>query len=271
MKTRIISAAVAIVLLAAILYLGSTAVGIAVFVLAVVGVFEFYRALSKSGYKPVYALGMAACLPLLYPAFSDSIADITQNAGLIIGIPTFLLTVVLLCILIFSDGKYKVADISVTLFGAFYVAFLISFITLTRKLDNGYLYIWMIFIGALMTDTFAYFTGVAIGKTKILPKVSPKKTLEGSIGGIIGCIFVMMLFGYYFRDVLGIQLYHFAILGTICSVVSQLGDWAASAIKRQAGIKDYGKIMPGHGGVLDRVDSVLFVAPVVYIYLTLFV
>ncbi len=271
MKTRIISAVVAIIILAAVLYLGSTAVGIAVFALAIVGVFEFYRALSKSGYKPVYAVGMAACLPLLYPALSANITDITDNAGLLVGISAFILTVVLLCILIFSDGKYKVADISITFFGVFYVAFLLSFITLTRKLNNGYLYIWLIFIGALMTDTFAYFTGVAIGKTKILPKVSPKKTLEGSIGGVIGCIAAMLLFGYYFKAILGIELYHFALLGTICSVVSQLGDWAASAIKRQAGIKDYGKIMPGHGGVLDRVDSILFVAPVVYIYLTLFV
>jgi phosphatidate cytidylyltransferase len=137
-------------------------------------------------------------------------------------------------------------------------------------MEKGYLYIWLIFIGAWATDTFAYFTGVALGKTKILPKVSPKKSLEGSIGGVLGCMAGMLLFGLYFTSMFDVPVYHFAILGGICGVVSQIGDWAASAVKRAVNIKDYGNIMPGHGGVLDRLDSVLFVAPVVYFYINLF-
>lgn len=274
MKTRIISAVVAIALLAAVVYMGGLAIGIAVFILALVGIFEFYKALAAGGFKPVYALGFVSCLSLLYPAVSG-ISGLTEDVGTgklltTVALGVFILIAALFCLLIFSDGKYTVSDISVSLFGIVYVVFLFSFVTLTRNLANGYLYIWLIFIGAWATDIFAYFTGVTIGKTKILPKVSPKKSLEGSIGGVAGCIAAMLLFGAFYGNTLGIQLYHFAILGAICGVVSQIGDWAASAVKRAVNIKDYGKIMPGHGGVLDRLDSILFVAPAVYFYIQIF-
>lgn len=272
MKTRIISAAVAIVLLAGVMYLGSTAVGLAVFVLALVGVHEFYSALGKAGFKPVYSLGYLACLALLYPAVSGLTGGMNAMRGnmpVLVGILVFAMLVLLFCLMMFTNGRYSLADIAVTLFGIAYVAFLFSFVTLTRNLDKGYLYIWLIFIGAWATDTFAYFTGVAIGKTKILPKISPKKSLEGCIGGVLGCILVMLLFGLYFQDILKIPVYHFIILGLLCGAISQIGDWSASAVKRTAGIKDYGNIMPGHGGVLDRLDSILFVAPVVYFYINL--
>lgn len=272
MKVRIISAIVAIALLSVIVYLGNQAIGMAVFVIAVIGMREFYRALEKGGYKPVCAAGFAACLPLLYIAFSDMLPDAVGAVSLfsILAIGVFVLLVLLFCLLIFSNGKYTVSDISVTLFGIIYVAFLFSFISITRNMENGYLYIWLIFIGAWATDIFAYFTGVSFGRTKILPKVSPHKSLEGSIGGVAGCIMVMLLFGLYFHTALDVPLYHFAILGVLCGMISQVGDWAASAVKRATGIKDYGRIMPGHGGVLDRLDSVMFVAPVVYFYIIIF-
>ena len=275
MKTRIASAVVAIAMLAVIVYLGGLAIGTAVFVLALIGIFEFYRALEKGGFKPIYPVGFLACLPLLYLAvtgFSPDSSGWYENipVSLVVSIGAFVLLVLLFCLLIFSEGKYSAADISVTVLGIAYVVFLFSFVTLARNMVNGYLYIWLIFIGAWATDTFAYFTGVTLGKTKILPKVSPKKSLEGSIGGVAGCIGAMLLFGLYFRSVHEMPLYHFIILGAICGTVSQIGDWAASAVKRAVNIKDYGNIMPGHGGVLDRVDSILFVAPAVYFYIRLF-
>lgn len=274
MRTRVISAAAAIGLLAVITYLGSLAIGIAVFALSLIGMHEFYKALSKGGFSPVYPVGYLACLPLLYLAFAGSMPGLsgvmdTGAALTAVAAGAFLLLVLLFCLLIFSDGKYTAADVSVTFLGMIYVAFLFSFVTLTRNMGNGYLYIWLIFIGAWATDTFAYFTGISIGKTKILPKVSPKKSLEGSIGGIVGCILAMLLFGVFFNRILNVPLIHFAILGSICGMVSQIGDWAASAVKRSVDIKDYGNIMPGHGGVLDRLDSILFVAPAVYFYISL--
>ncbi len=284
MKTRIISAAAAIILLAGVVYLGRVAIGVVIFALALIAVYEFYKALEKGGFKPVYVLGYLSCLPLLYISVRDILpqafqtllssrlmADLTVsgNGLLFVALIIFILLTVLYCFVLFSDGKYTITDVALTLFGMIYVAFLFSFVTLTRNMEMGGLYIWLIFIGAWATDTFAYFTGVTIGKTKILPKISPKKSLEGSIGGVIGCIIAMMLFGRVFYNEMGIPLVHFAVLGLICGIISQIGDWSASAIKRTVGIKDYGNIMPGHGGVLDRLDSILFVAPTVYFYIKL--
>lgn len=274
MKTRVISAACAIVLLAVIVYLGGIAIGIAVSVLAFIGIIEFYKALSKSGFKPVYALGCISCVPLLYAAVSGMLpeellldrADIALAGAMLV----FVFIVVLFCLIMFTDGRYGTKDAAATLFGIAYVVFPLSFVTLTRHMDKGYLYIWMIFIGAWATDTFAYFFGVTMGKTKIVPKISPKKSLEGCVGGVVGCAAAMTAFGAYFNSILGVSLVHYVILGLICGVISQLGDWSASVIKRAAGIKDYGNIMPGHGGVLDRVDSILFTAPAVFFYISIF-
>ena len=276
MKTRIISSTVALALLAAVVLLGREAIGLAVFALALVGIHEFYSAAGNGGYSPVYPLGFIACLPILYPAVwgkgPDALLEsIPLNLVETVSLILFVLVVTAFCLMIFSRGKFNLADLSITLFGIIYVPFLFSYVALTRNLDLGYLYIWLIFIGGWVTDIFAYFTGVTVGRTKILPKVSPKKSLEGSIGGVVGCAAAMTAFGAVFEGALGgIPLYHFIILGVLCGVISQVGDWAASAIKRFVNIKDYGRIMPGHGGVLDRMDSILFVAPLVYFYISLF-
>lgn len=277
MKTRIISGAAALLLLAAVMALGGRAIGLAVFGLALLGIYEFYGAARKGGYNPVYVLGFIACLPMLYPAVTGKNTFTLPGSGQLnmaegISLLVFLLIVLAFCIMIFSYGKYNLVDISVTLFGILYVPFLLSFVTLTRNMEYGWLYIWLIFIGGWVTDTFAYFTGVTLGRTKILPKVSPKKSLEGSIGGVIGCSAAMTAFGMLMGGIPGgAPIYHFIILGVLCGIISQVGDWAASAIKRFVNIKDYGNVMPGHGGVLDRVDSILFVAPVVYFYIGLFI
>ena len=277
MKTRIISGAAALALLAVVMILGSEAIGLAVFGLALLGIYEFYNAARSGGYNPVQVLGYIACLPMLYPALTGRSPFIMLQSSPLnlveyISLLLFLLIVLVFCLMIFSNGKYNLVDISVTLFGILYVPFLLSFVILTRNLENGYLYIWLIFIGGWVTDTFAYFTGVTLGRTKILPKVSPKKSLEGSIGGVVGCSAAITVFGLLLGDILGgVPIYHFIILGVLCGIISQVGDWAASAIKRFVNIKDYGKVMPGHGGVLDRVDSILFVAPIVYFYIGLFI
>jgi phosphatidate cytidylyltransferase len=274
MKTRIISAAVAIVILAVIMYLGAAAIGTAVSILAFIGIIEFYRALSKGGFKPVYALGCISCLPLLYAGLLSVLPGYLKPDGgvtaLAAAVLVFALIFVLFCMIMFSNGKYEIKDAAVTFFGIAYAVFPLLFVTLTRNMELGYLYIWMIFIGAWATDTFAYFCGITMGKTKIVPKISPKKSLEGCIGGVVGCAAAMTAFGACFYSTIGVPVLHFTVIGLICGVISQLGDWSASVIKRAVGIKDYGNIMPGHGGVLDRIDSILFTAPVVYFYISIF-
>lgn len=278
MKTRIISAVVALGLLAAIMLLGRQALGLAVFAVALVGIREFYHALEKGGYKPVKVVGYLSCLPLLYLSFRDAINldgltfVFLPSKGLALAI--FVILAALFSIQIFRYGKISISDISVTILGILYVVFLFSFVILVRNMgERGDLYIWLVFAGAWAPDTFAYFSGVAFGRTKILPVVSPKKSLEGSIGGIIGCVGVMVGLGAYLNSLGiypgGIPVVHYVLLGILCGCISQIGDWAASAVKRQVGVKDYGNLMPGHGGVLDRFDSILFAAPVVYFYLSL--
>ena len=162
---------------------------------------------------------------------------------------------------------YNIIDIVVTFFGVFYVGILFDFIVLTMNdFELGKIYVWLIFIISFMTDVFAYFTGYLFGKRKLIPKVSPKKTVEGSIGGILGSVIACLVFGYFFK----IDLAVIVFLGLFGSIVAQFGDLFASSIKRYVGIKDYGKLIPGHGGVLDRFDSVILVSPFVYSVINLF-
>jgi len=280
MKIRIISSIVGLILLAAVIFLGKLAITVAIFLLAVMGVYEFYKSASKAGYKPVSIIGYISCFSILFIGFNGNLKNMNFNLEQSLSyfsLGLYAALVLLFAMIIFLHEKYNLLDISITLFGIIYVVFLFSFVVLTRNMENGAMYFWLILIGAWATDTAAYFTGYIWGKRKILPAISPKKTLEGSIGGILGCIIVTTIYGffmnYYFlkNSIADIAPYHFIILGTINGVISQVGDWGASAIKRFVKTKDYGWIMPGHGGVLDRFDSILFIAPVVYFYIDLII
>ena len=135
-------------------------------------------------------------------------------------------------------------------------------------------FVWVIFISSWISDTCAYCVGMLFGKHKLAPILSPKKSIEGSIGGIAGSALVGALFGYFIvEQVITEQqvTWIFALIGAIGSVVSQIGDLAASAIKRNYEIKDYGNLIPGHGGIMDRFDSVLVTAPMIYFLFTLLV
>ncbi|NLP34889.1 MAG: phosphatidate cytidylyltransferase, partial [Clostridiales bacterium] len=148
-----------------------------------------------------------------------------------------------------------------------YVGVMVSYIYQVRMLEDGGLLVWLIFIGAWGSDTCAYCVGKLLGKRKLAPKLSPKKSIEGSIGGIVGAAVIAFIYATIFKDnITGIENPQivFAIIGAASSIISQIGDLAASLIKRNYDIKDYGKLIPGHGGVLDRFDSILFTAPIVY-------
>ncbi len=168
---------------------------------------------------------------------------------------------------VFRFPHYRAMQVMTTFFCAFYPAVLFSFVYLTRQLSHGVYLVWMIFISSWICDTCAYLTGMAIGKHKLAPVLSPKKSVEGAVGGVLGSALVGALFAWLFlfpatgkTAVIGLV----AIIGAAGAVISQVGDLAASAIKRNHEIKDYGKLIPGHGGIMDRFDSVLFTAPVIY-------
>lgn len=276
MKTRVASGIAGAILLFIVVWSGKFVLSSFVLLLCILGLNEFYSAVSNAGYKPVKFIGYVAAIYMFLICSRDTLKSIGIDVGFLYSywsgfFAVFSIMLILFCYIIFLNNKYSIFDISITVFSIFYIVFLFSFVILIRNMSNGFYYVWLIFIGAFATDTFAYFSGYLFGKHKLLPEISPKKTVEGSIGGIIGCAFVMGCYAFYLSYI-GLDslmsMPHFIVLGLLCGVISQIGDWAASAIKRYVKIKDYGNIMPGHGGVLDRFDSILFTAPVVYFYLT---
>lgn len=261
MIIRIISTLVALPFLFFFVIAGGFYLQLATTVIALVGMYELYKAVSGK-IKPVHFLGFV--IMLVYGLVPHRLL---YNYFYIIAI---ICVLIILVMLVFFYKSININDGAITVFGFLYVGMLIYNIYLIREMPMGNVYVWLPFICAFGSDTGAYFVGVSIGKHRLAPVLSPKKSIEGSIGGIItGCL----LCGIYcfVADKLGYVNYNdneiimLAVFGGIASAFSQLGDLAASSIKRYTGIKDYGKLMPGHGGVLDRFDSVLFTAPIIFL------
>lgn len=226
--------------------------------ISLIGLMELYR-ISDMHKKPIAFVGYISC--------------IIYYLLLILSKEVFIFPVVigsLLCIMIvyvFSFPKYESNQVMLAFFGLFYVAIMLSFIYRVRILEGGEYLVWMTFIGAWGSDTCAYLVGRKIGKRKLAPVLSPNKSIEGSIGGIVGAAFLGFLFATVFKNNISGVTYPqlaFAIIGGCSSIISQIGDLAASAIKRNNDIKDYGRLIPGHGGILDRFDSIIFTAPIVF-------
>ncbi len=271
LRTRVISASVGFLLLLALLLAGSTYILVGVFVIAMIGIQELFHAFQGKGFKPLFGLGGLWVFLLFLFLEVEGIYSVVDASirPQVISLTVFLTLFGSLLLMVLKNKEYNILDITITLFGVVYVGYLFTFIPATRFLPQGEHLVWIIFIGAWLTDTFAYFTGVKYGRRKIIPEVSPKKTVEGFIGGAVGCTLAIFFFGLYLirTGVVDIHTIHFLIIGMLCGILAQIGDWAASAMKRYTGVKDFGTIMPGHGGVLDRFDSILMIAPFVYHYL----
>ena len=175
--------------------------------------------------------------------------------------------ILLLTSYVFSYPKYKTEQMLAVFFGVFYVAVMLSYVYQTRMLTAGAYIVWLIFLCSWGCDTCAYCVGMLIGKHKMSPKLSPKKSVEGAIGGVVGAALLTVIYGMIFKNAMGVTTQHVWIMAAISAVgalISMVGDLTASAIKRNYEIKDYGKLIPGHGGILDRFDSVIFTAPIIY-------
>ncbi len=168
---------------------------------------------------------------------------------------------------IWSKGRIRPEQSAACMMMVIYIISGLCSAVFLRMLPDGYYLFFLIFIGAWVTDIFAYFCGMLFGKHKLIEDVSPKKTVEGAVGGVVFTAAAYLIFGLIFAraDGFSVPLWSFPVLGVAASLVSQLGDLLMSLFKRQYGIKDYGKLFPGHGGVLDRFDSVISVAPFLYL------
>ncbi|MGL5259216.1 MAG: phosphatidate cytidylyltransferase [Lachnospiraceae bacterium] len=190
----------------------------------------------------------------------------TQSEEILI-LPIIIAFFGFLFVYVFAFPKYKAEQIMAAFFVLFYAPVMFSFVYLTRQLEYGIYLVWMIFIASWISDTCAYLVGMLLGRHKLAPILSPKKSIEGAIGGVVGSAIVGAIYGFILVENIIIDqkvTLIFAVLGASGSLISQMGDLAASAIKRNNEIKDYGNLIPGHGGIMDRFDSVIITAPMIY-------
>ena len=259
MKTRILAALVMAPLLI-IVFIGGWLLWACNAVIGIMAVREFYRAFHEKDIKPSLAIGVGGCI-LLY------IFNLLA-CGFKLGSPLdykyfifwFFICIIACLLYLFDIDNRKLEDAMATLMGLFYVVFFSFHVTLIDQTDYSIL-VWLVFITAFGTDICAYFAGVTLGKHKLCPKISPKKSVEGAIGGVIGSALLSFLFAFFFAKE---YMVFCLVLGVVASIISMFGDLTASIFKRKLGIKDYGNLIPGHGGIMDRFDSVIFTAPTIY-------
>ncbi len=270
MKKRIISGVIFSVILVLIMFVNIPLVDtILVVILSILGIYEYNKAFKNIGYKPISWVGYIGCL-VIFTA-GGLIDDANKILLLKILVPS--LIIALFMYMILTNLKRTIIDVAITVFSLLYIPFMFSFIKLILAMENGRILIWYVFLGAFASDTFAYLIGSKFGKTKLCPDISPKKTVEGSLGGILGVVIAYCILNFvaskYFS--MGIGYYTVVVTGIIAGIAGQFGDLSASAIKRYCNVKDFGNLIPGHGGILDRFDSVLFVAPIIYIFLKVYI
>lgn len=227
--------------------------------------YEYFTVVKARGLRPLQAIGY-------FFGAIHFVLFFLQGELIVISITMMLVTVTSLIASVFLRERSFI-DAAVTVMGYIYAIAFFSLILLIYEMPGGNWYVLTIFTISWLTDTMAYFTGRFFGKRKLIPEVSPKKTVEGAVGGLIGGALATMLYGIILHRLGQSQLMapgHFLAMGFGGSIFAQIGDLIASSIKRDCGVKDYPKLIPGHGGILDRFDSVLMAAVSVFLYLTLF-
>lgn len=263
-KARLVSGVILLTLAIYIILLGGKLLWATSLILSLVGLFELYRALGLERGAASY-IGYICTIAYYFLVLCNK-----EEYTMFLFISTLL---VYLIMYVITFPEFKTEQISTAFFGILYVSVLFIYTYKIRSLEAGKYLVWLTLISSWGTDTFAYVVGMLIGKHKVFPKLSPKKSLEGAVGGVIGASFIAFIYASIFATKmvdLANPILSCIVACAIASVISQLGDLAASAIKRNHNIKDYGKLIPGHGGVLDRFDSLLFTAPAIYFAILFF-
>jgi phosphatidate cytidylyltransferase len=270
---KFISSMVGLVLFFVIIFLPPYVLGAVVFFITIIATYEYNKCVKAAGYNN-YAI--ASYLPVLLILFAifkfeTDLDSLTAVKYVISGY--LLLYMTLLSAYLLSHKKHQLKDVFTTVFAITYIAPLFFTLIAVRYMIYGNYHIFLAFGGAWLTDTFAYFAGKLFGKRKLIPLISPNKTRAGAIGGLIGTTACTVIYGALINRyvyTVHISIFIFLALGIMLAVFSQAGDLTASAIKRNSKIKDFGNLMPGHGGALDRFDSVLFSSALTFIFILMF-
>ena len=258
---RVISGIIMFIMVAVVLIIGNKfAVNLAVSLVALLSINEYFNVFKEKKNVDRWIGNLLA----ISIAFMDYI-PINLMLTLIPAI-----IILLFLKVIVTEMKTNFEDIAITLFGIIYIIGFIIFIPMIFSLNNGKFLIWYLAFAAWGTDTFAYMVGMKFGKHKFT-SISPKKSIEGCIGGVVGAIIVSLIYTYFINKFgnLNISYLVIIVISAALSILAQLGDLSASSIKRYVGVKDFGKLIPGHGGMLDRIDSILFIAPFAYFLMSI--
>ena len=252
---RILTSAIGLIIFFGVLFAGNIVFSAAVFIVTLVMLTEFHKAMAA--HRAVFAVSLLSGGVIAYSLLFQTLR------------PGFIAVIILyLAAAVFLFGKVNFKDIYASGFATLFITIFMTMISLIRR-EAGVAGALLVFLCAWITDSGAYFAGYFLGRHKLVPHLSPKKTVEGAVGGIIACtccclLYLLILqacFGFEFNSNAYIWI---SILGLVASVFAQLGDLTASAVKRDCNVKDFGYILPGHGGVMDRFDSVVFIAPLIY-------
>lgn len=263
---RIITSVIGIPLVIALITFGNIyLIDVVIAIVAIISLYEYFNAFKE--YKPIkwIAYLLAASISCIHIITPISILPILIT----ISIPCII--TIMFIQLVIKDLKISIIDIAITLFGIAYIVLFLLFVPLMLNAPHGRIFVWYVFIVAWGTDIFAYIIGRRFGKHKF-SKISPNKSIEGCLAGIIGSVICSLIYTLCVNKILQIELISYlyiVMISMILSVIGQFGDFAASSIKRFVGIKDFGNLIPGHGGILDRIDSLIFIAPFAYILLML--
>ena len=261
-KTRLLSGIVLVIIAVLSVAAGGPVLFAVLLGISLVGVNELYRAMEvhQKGFGPLEIAGYAGTI--LY--YISLLWNRTEDLSVMLILFTLVL---IMGVYVFYYPRYRAEQIMAALFGVIYVAVMLSYIYKTRNLEGGAWLVGLIFLSSWGSDTCAYCVGMLIGKHKMAPVLSPKKSVEGGVGGVLGAALLGALYAFAITGVNptdGHTPVMYAIICAIGALISMVGDLAASAIKRNKEIKDYGTLIPGHGGILDRFDCVLFTAPFIY-------
>ncbi len=261
---RILSALVGIPLILGLVYLGGHYFAAFIILVVILGMREYTALLKRKGFHLPPAAGYAGTIIFLLALYLGTLLEV----DLVLPALIFIVAGLAILFLIYYD-KTTIQESALILWGIIYLGAFGGYMILLRQLPQGLTYTFLLLFGVWANDTFAYFIGLKWGRRRLAPAISPKKSVEGACAGIAGNIILALLAAYLFPVWIGLSAWKASLLGLGIAVFAQLGDLLESAVKRNFEAKDTGQLIPGHGGVLDRFDSLLFTAPMVYCFFIL--
>ena len=266
LKTRLLSAVILIAVLLIVTFAPVSVFTVALCGVSLILLYEITNTFGLKGKHSIMAVNYIFAILIMASSFLKQDA---QGGYFYMVAILFIMALLVVCVL--NHEKIQFSDVLASLFSVIYSVVFLLPLSFMRNTQNGLALVFLAFIGAWLPDTMAYFAGSFFGKHKLIPKISPNKTVEGAIGGLLGSVVFYAVYGVILTKLgFSVSFLRMLILSLICGVMSQFGDLSASVIKRAYNKKDFGNLIPGHGGLLDRVDSLIFVTPIVYYFIKFF-